>query len=135
MYGEETTSRAEWTAPGFVKENRRRHRWSDLPRTAAEQATVGEPITRLEDLQPGDRLYFKERSETRISHTGIYLLGHWNVRALLPRQRRRRHHRVDRRLAKNARSRPPLDEHLPLDQGAGDRMPKPHTSLLRGRGR
>jgi cell wall-associated NlpC family hydrolase len=45
----------------------------DLPRTAAEQATVGQPIYRLEDLEPGDRLYFKERSETRISHTGIYL--------------------------------------------------------------
>ena len=45
----------------------------DLPRTAAEQAYVGTPITRLEDLQAGDRLYFYEKSRGKIGHTGIYL--------------------------------------------------------------
>lgn len=45
----------------------------NLPRTAAEQALVGQPITRLEDLQPGDRLYFYEKKRGRIGHTGIYL--------------------------------------------------------------
>lgn len=43
-----------------------------LPRTAAEQALVGQPITRLEDLQPGDRLYFWEKKRNKIGHTGIY---------------------------------------------------------------
>lgn len=44
-----------------------------LPRTAAEQVNVGQPITRLEDLQPGDRLYFWSSSRNKIGHTGIYL--------------------------------------------------------------
>lgn len=45
----------------------------DLPRTAAQQALVGQPITRFEDLQPGDRLYFWDRRRNKIGHTGIYL--------------------------------------------------------------
>ncbi len=45
----------------------------NLPRTAAEQALVGQPITRLQDLQPGDRLYFWERKRGKIGHTGIYM--------------------------------------------------------------
>lgn len=45
----------------------------DLPRTAAEQALVGKPITRLEDLEPGDRLYFWEASHNKIGHTGLYI--------------------------------------------------------------
>jgi cell wall-associated NlpC family hydrolase len=44
-----------------------------LPRTAAEQALVGQPITRLENLQSGDRLYFWENKRGKIGHTGIYL--------------------------------------------------------------
>lgn len=47
----------------------------DLPRTAAEQALVGKPITRYEDLRPGDRLYFWESKRGKIGHTGIYLGG------------------------------------------------------------
>lgn len=47
----------------------------DLPRTAAEQALVGTPITRLDDLQPGDRLYFWETKRNKIGHTGIYMGG------------------------------------------------------------
>ena len=45
----------------------------DLPRTAAEQAKVGTPITRLEDLKAGDRLYFWEKKRATIGHTGLYL--------------------------------------------------------------
>ena len=44
-----------------------------LPRTAAEQALVGQPIERLEDLQPGDRLYFWEDRRGKIGHTRLYL--------------------------------------------------------------
>lgn len=44
-----------------------------LPRTAAEQALVGTPINRLEDLASGDRLYFWEKKRNKIGHTGIYL--------------------------------------------------------------
>ncbi len=44
-----------------------------LPRTASEQALVGHPITRLESLQSGDRLYFWENRRKKIGHTGIYL--------------------------------------------------------------
>lgn len=45
----------------------------NLPRTAAEQALVGQPIYRLEDLQSGDRLYFWEKKRNKIGHTGLYL--------------------------------------------------------------
>lgn len=45
----------------------------NLPRTAAEQARVGQKITRLEDLRAGDRLYFWSSSRNKIGHTGIYM--------------------------------------------------------------
>ena len=42
-----------------------------LPRTAAQQARVGIPVS-PENLQPGDRLYFSA-SGTRVDHTGLYM--------------------------------------------------------------
>jgi LysM repeat protein len=42
-----------------------------LPRTAAEQCDVGQPVS-AEGLQPGDRLYFINRSG-RINHTALYI--------------------------------------------------------------
>jgi cell wall-associated NlpC family hydrolase len=42
-----------------------------LPRTAAEQFEVGEPVD-TDHLQPGDRLYFSA-SGSRIDHTGLYI--------------------------------------------------------------
>ncbi len=45
----------------------------DLPRTAAQQALVGQPLSRLEDLQKGDRLYFWDKRRGKIGHTGMYL--------------------------------------------------------------
>jgi cell wall-associated NlpC family hydrolase len=45
----------------------------NLPRTAAEQAHVGFPVKRLEDLQKGDRLYFWSYSRNKVGHTGVYL--------------------------------------------------------------
>lgn len=45
----------------------------ELPRTAAQQAMVGQPVYRLEELQAGDRLYFWEKKRGMIGHTGIYL--------------------------------------------------------------
>lgn len=50
-----------------------------LPRTAAEQSMVGQPIYRLEDLQSGDRLYFCDHARTRVAHTGIYIGGGYFV--------------------------------------------------------
>lgn len=44
-----------------------------LPRTAAEQAKVGQPVERLEDLRPGDRLYFWEYKRGKVGHTAIYI--------------------------------------------------------------
>lgn len=43
-----------------------------LPRVAADQFNVGEPVE-VQDLQPGDRLYFYNRARTKIGHTGIYI--------------------------------------------------------------
>lgn len=53
----------------------------DLPRTAAEQATVGTPINRLEELRAGDRLYFWDGKRGKIGHTGIYLGNGYFVHA------------------------------------------------------
>ena len=44
-----------------------------LPRTAAEQVRVGKPVYRLEQLQPGDRLYFWSSKRNKVGHTGVYL--------------------------------------------------------------
>jgi cell wall-associated NlpC family hydrolase len=57
---------------GFVKELYKQV-GVNLPRTAREQAKVGKPITRLEDLQAGDRLYFWDKKRGYIGHTGIFL--------------------------------------------------------------
>ena len=46
-----------------------------LPRDASEQAQVGERIASLEDLQPGDLVFFgrwRENGQPRISHVGLY---------------------------------------------------------------
>ena len=43
----------------------------NLPRTAAQQAKVGQAVDPA-NLQPGDRLYFSA-SGTRIDHTGLYM--------------------------------------------------------------
>ncbi len=45
----------------------------NLPRTASEQAKVGQPIYRLEELIAGDRLYFWDHKRGKIGHTGMYL--------------------------------------------------------------
>lgn len=43
-----------------------------LPRTAADQFQLGIPIDSMQ-LQLGDRLYFYDRSHSKIGHTGIYI--------------------------------------------------------------
>jgi len=60
---------------GFVKELYEKI-GVNLPRTAREQARVGQPITRLEDLRAGDRLYFWDKKRGYIGHTGIFLGYH-----------------------------------------------------------
>jgi len=42
-----------------------------LPRTAAQQSRVGQPVDPAH-LRPGDRLYFSA-SGTRVDHTGLYM--------------------------------------------------------------
>ncbi len=44
-----------------------------LPRTAQRQSVVGEQVKRLDDLKPGDRLYFTNSKREKITHTGIYI--------------------------------------------------------------
>jgi cell wall-associated NlpC family hydrolase len=45
----------------------------EMPRTAAEQSKVGEPIASIADLKPGDRLYFTDKRRSRVTHTGLYV--------------------------------------------------------------
>jgi cell wall-associated NlpC family hydrolase len=55
----------------FVQTVFRRH-GINLPRTAAEQFQVGEPVD-VANLLPGDRLYFYDRGSSTIGHTGLYI--------------------------------------------------------------
>jgi cell wall-associated NlpC family hydrolase len=50
-----------------------------LPRTAAEQVKVGQPVRRLDELRAGDRLYFWDKKRGKVGHTGIYLGGGYFV--------------------------------------------------------
>ncbi len=45
----------------------------DLPRSSADQYTVGHKIGNQEDLKFGDLVFFKTRRRRSISHVGIYL--------------------------------------------------------------
>jgi cell wall-associated NlpC family hydrolase len=56
---------------GFVKQLYKL-KGINLPRTAAAQALVGQAVE-PKDLQPGDRLYFADKTMTRITHAGIYV--------------------------------------------------------------
>lgn len=58
---------------GLVQQMFGRIAGQNLPRTAAEQVKVGTPVTRLEDLRKGDRLYFWDAKRGKVGHTGIYL--------------------------------------------------------------
>jgi len=44
-----------------------------LPRTAATQYTVGTPITRFEEMEFGDLVFFNTRAAVYVSHVGVYL--------------------------------------------------------------
>jgi cell wall-associated NlpC family hydrolase len=44
----------------------------DLPRTADKQANVGIPVP-INNLQPGDLLFFAAPNESDITHTGLYI--------------------------------------------------------------
>lgn len=45
----------------------------NLPRTAHEQSFVGALVPTLQDLQPGDRIYFTDGDRQRVTHCGIYI--------------------------------------------------------------
>jgi cell wall-associated NlpC family hydrolase len=57
---------------GFIQQVFKR-RGISLPRTAAEQAKVGSPVERLEQLKAGDRLYFWDSRRNMIGHCGIFM--------------------------------------------------------------
>lgn len=45
----------------------------ELPRTAHEQSFVGALVPTLQDLRPGDRIYFTDDDRQRVTHCGIYI--------------------------------------------------------------
>lgn len=45
----------------------------ELPRSAREQFTVGEPVTNRADLKFGDLVFFNTRRRVRPGHVGIYI--------------------------------------------------------------
>ncbi len=57
-----------------------------LPRQSKNQASVGEPVGRLQDLQPGDLVFYNTR-RSPYSHVGIYVGDRRFVHAPRPGQR------------------------------------------------
>jgi cell wall-associated NlpC family hydrolase len=52
----------------------------DVPRRAEDQSEVATPIN-LEDLAPGDLLFFRLRNRRHVDHVGIYVSPSWLVHA------------------------------------------------------
>ena len=46
----------------------------ELPRTAYQQSQVGKPVS-LQELKPGDLLFFKTSDRAPITHVGMYIGG------------------------------------------------------------
>jgi|GEM_PF-237833 cell wall-associated NlpC family hydrolase len=57
---------------GFVRYVFKKSLGINLPRTAAEMAKVGKRVN-INELQPGDLIFFKTMGGSRISHIGMYL--------------------------------------------------------------
>ena len=57
-----------------------------LPRQSKSQASVGEPVAKLQDLEPGDLVFYNTR-RSRYSHVGIYVGDRRFVHAPRPGQR------------------------------------------------
>ncbi len=45
----------------------------ELPRTAAQQSTIGRTVSKRTDLQFGDLVFFHTRRHAYVSHVGVYL--------------------------------------------------------------
>lgn len=67
-----TSARTGFDCSGFMQHIFRTAMGINLPRTAAEQARMGESVSRSE-LQPGDMVFFRTMGRGRISHVGLYI--------------------------------------------------------------
>jgi lipoprotein Spr len=45
----------------------------ELPRTAAQQSTIGRTVSKRTELQFGDLIFFHTRRHAYVSHVGVYL--------------------------------------------------------------
>ncbi len=66
------TSPQGFDSSGFVQYVYHQHGIT-LPRTVASQAAIGTLIEKQEDLLPGDLVFFRTPSSSKVSHVGIYL--------------------------------------------------------------
>jgi len=62
-----------------------------LPRSALDQAAVGKPVRKLNELEPGDLVFYNTRNSP-FSHVGIYLGAGQFIHAPRPGQRVRVEH-------------------------------------------
>lgn len=67
-----TSASTGFDCSGFMQHIFKRAMGLSLPRTSAEQARLGVPVSRS-DLQPGDMVFFRTMGGGRISHVGLYI--------------------------------------------------------------
>ena len=68
------TTRAGMDCSAFVRTIFRKTYGIELPLTARQIYRVGRPVNRLQDLKPGDLVFFRlALSRSGVSHVGIYL--------------------------------------------------------------
>ncbi|OSI15809.1 hypothetical protein BWD09_08305 [Neisseria dentiae] len=67
-----SSARTGFDCSGFMQHIFSRSMQISLPRTSAEQARMGEYVSRS-NLQPGDMVFFRTMGGGRISHVGLYI--------------------------------------------------------------
>ncbi|OSI08115.1 C40 family peptidase [Neisseria zoodegmatis] len=67
-----TSASTGFDCSGFMQHIFKRSMQISLPRTSAEQARMGEHVSRS-NLQPGDMVFFRTMGGGRISHVGLYI--------------------------------------------------------------
>jgi len=68
-----TSTTSGFDCSGFIGYLFREEAGMSLPRSSREMINIDAPLVKLNDLKPGDLLFFSTAGRGRVSHAGIYL--------------------------------------------------------------